>query len=225
MRIKWYGHACFRLEDGVSVVTDPYDPEVAGLEPVDEPADVVVASSLSDPYHSCFGMVPGDPRLVDALGVAKGDGVVEVEGVRIEAFPTMESVEHKASPEENAMYRIELGGLAVLHLGDVGNPLPEDHLERLRGRVDVLLALAGGPPTMELDDLQYAIEEIGARLVIPMHYRIPNLTIAGNILPVEEFSSRFPEDAIIRAGSPQAEITPQTLPDRLRILILEPACS
>ena len=35
MLVSWYGHACFRLEgSGVSIVTDPYTPEPAGLRPV-----------------------------------------------------------------------------------------------------------------------------------------------------------------------------------------------
>jgi L-ascorbate metabolism protein UlaG (beta-lactamase superfamily) len=52
MKITWYGHACFRIEgEGVSIVTDPYTPEVAGLDPVDEPADVVVMSSATDRFH------------------------------------------------------------------------------------------------------------------------------------------------------------------------------
>ena len=47
MRVTWYGHACFRLEgSGVSVVTDPYTPELAGLLTVSTPADVVVMSLL-----------------------------------------------------------------------------------------------------------------------------------------------------------------------------------
>ncbi len=53
MKIKWYGHACFRIEGGgVSIVTDPYTPEVAGLDPVEEPADVVIMSSATDRFHS-----------------------------------------------------------------------------------------------------------------------------------------------------------------------------
>jgi L-ascorbate metabolism protein UlaG (beta-lactamase superfamily) len=28
MKIKWYGHACFRIEgEGIAIVTDPYTPE------------------------------------------------------------------------------------------------------------------------------------------------------------------------------------------------------
>jgi len=146
MRIKWYGHACFRIEgDKIAVVTDPYTPEDAGLDPVNEPADVVVMSSATDRFHSCARMVSGDPEVLNALEIARG-GPIEVGGVTFEALPTMESLEHKENPEENAVYRFELGGVSVLHLRDLGNPLADEQLARLRGRVDVLLTLAGGRP-------------------------------------------------------------------------------
>jgi L-ascorbate metabolism protein UlaG (beta-lactamase superfamily) len=223
VKIKWYGHACFRLEgDGTSVVTDPYEPAVAGLGPVEESADLVVVSSQTDAYHSNARMIPGDPLYLNALDVA-GEGGIEMAGVRFEAFPAMESLEHKKDPDENAMYRFELGGVSVLHLGDLGNPLTGEQLGRLRGRVDVLLALTGGPPTIELDDLDRAIEEIGPRVIIPMHYQIPGLTLDGNILPVEAFTSRFPEEMVVQVGATEIEITPDTLPDDRRVYVLEPA--
>jgi L-ascorbate metabolism protein UlaG (beta-lactamase superfamily) len=135
----------------------------------------------------------------------------------------MESVEHKEDPDENAMYRFELGGVSVLHMGDTGNPLSEEQLGKLRGRVDVLLALAGGPPTIELEDLDRAIEEIGPRVVIPMHYRIPGLRISGEILPVDAFLSRYPRDVVVTPGGSEVEFTPDTLPPSLRICVLEPS--
>jgi hypothetical protein len=62
-----YGHACFRIEsEGIAVVTDPNTPEVAGLNPVEEPADVVIMSSATDSFHSCASMVPGDPKVLNA---------------------------------------------------------------------------------------------------------------------------------------------------------------
>ncbi len=221
MKIKWYGHACFRIEgDGTSVVTDPYTPEAAGLDPVDEPADVVVMSSATDRFHSCSAMVPGDPEVVNALEIS-GRGPVEVGGVVFEALPTMESLEHKSDPDENAIYRFELGGVSVLHLGDLGNPLTDEQLERLRGRVDVLLALTGGPPTIELEDLDRSIAEIEPRVVIPMHYRIPKLRL--DILPLEAFASRYPKEAIIKVEATEVEFGPDTLPRVLRVYVLEPA--
>ena len=43
MKIQWQGHACFQIHGaGVCIVTDPYTPEVAGLSPIRDPADVVI---------------------------------------------------------------------------------------------------------------------------------------------------------------------------------------
>ncbi len=221
MRIKWYGHACFRIEgDGVAIVTDPYTSEAAGLDPVDEPADVVVMSSATDKFHSDASMVPGDPKILNALEIARREPV-EVNGVVFEALPVMESLEHKESPEENAIYRFELEDMSILHLGDLGNPLTDEQLARLRGRVDILLALTGGPPTIELEDLDRAIEEIGPRIVIPMHYQIPKLKL--DILPLEAFTSRYPEDVVTRVGATDVELSFGTLPRTLQIFVLEPA--
>ena len=223
MLIRWYGHACFRCEgEGVSVVTDPYDPEVSGLRPVTDPADLVVVSSTTDAYHSNAAMIPGDPLCLNALDVA-GSGTTEVGGVAFEAWRTMESIEHKEDPDDNAMYRFELGGVSVLHMGDTGNPLTGEQLRELRGRVDVLLALVGGPPTIELEDLDRAIEEIDPRVVVPMHYRIPGLRISGDILPVDAFLSRYPREVAIHQGSSEVELTPDSLPPGLRICVLEPS--
>jgi L-ascorbate metabolism protein UlaG (beta-lactamase superfamily) len=146
---------------------------------------------------------------------------VEVNNVVFEALPTMESLTHKENPDENAIYRFELDGISILHLGDLGNPLIDEQLALLRGRVDVLLALTGGPPTIELEDLERVIEEIGPRLVIPMHYQIPKLKL--NILPLEAFTSRYPEDAVTRVGAEEVEFDSGTLPPTLRIYVLEPA--
>ena len=61
MKIRWCGHATFLLEgNGTRIVTDPYTPEVAGYEPIDEPVDIVIMSSATDRFHSCSGY--GDGR-------------------------------------------------------------------------------------------------------------------------------------------------------------------
>jgi hypothetical protein len=76
---------------------------------VEEPADVVIMSSATDRFHSNASMVPGDPKVLNALEIARS-GPVEVNGVMFEALATMESLEHKESPDENAIYSFELGG-------------------------------------------------------------------------------------------------------------------
>jgi L-ascorbate metabolism protein UlaG (beta-lactamase superfamily) len=87
--------------------------------------------------------------------------------------------------------------------------------------VDALLALSGGPPTIELEDLDRAIEEIAPRIVIPMHYQIPRLRL--DILPLEAFTFRYPEDAIMRRRFAEVELSLDTLPRTLHIYVLDPA--
>jgi L-ascorbate metabolism protein UlaG (beta-lactamase superfamily) len=55
----------------------------------------------------------------------------------------MESMtfDYGRDPNANALYLFTLGGLGVLHMGDIGNPVPQEYLEDLGGNVDVLFAL------------------------------------------------------------------------------------
>jgi L-ascorbate metabolism protein UlaG (beta-lactamase superfamily) len=173
MRVTFYAHASFRLETPeVSVVTDPYTPGAAsGFDPIDEPADIVIMSSATDRFHSDPSHVRGDPTVVNALLDVPPDGLT-VRGVPIRAFPASESLtfDFGRDPDANAMYLFTLGGVRVLHMGDVGNPVVPAVLEALAGEVDVLLALAGAHATIALDDLDRAISAIAPRIVIPMHY-------------------------------------------------------
>src|SRR5919206_897796 len=128
LRITWYGHACFRLETAdASVVTDPYTPAPGGLEPVPEPADAVVMSSALDEAHSCAAMVPGSPAVFNALEFV-GRRTEILDGIVLEAVAASEGSDRPDDPKANALYRIELDGLAVCHMGDVGVRLTEEQL-------------------------------------------------------------------------------------------------
>src|SRR3712207_7210559 len=48
----------------IAIVTDPYTPEVAGYDPITEPADIVIMSSATDSFHSCGERVPGNPVII-----------------------------------------------------------------------------------------------------------------------------------------------------------------
>ena len=222
MRITFYAHASFRLEaDGLSVVTDPYTPgpEGSNFDPIDEPADLVIMSSAIDSFHSDPSHVRGDPTVVNALELPPEGR--EVLGVRILPFPAMESMifDFGRDPDANALYLFTLGGLRVLHMGDIGHPVSDAHLDALRGNVDVLFALTGAHATIALDDLDAAIEAIGSRVVIPMHYFSPRGVL--EIVPVETFLERCPAEAVTRVGGPELELTPRTLPDSLHDYVLE----
>jgi L-ascorbate metabolism protein UlaG (beta-lactamase superfamily) len=105
------------------------------------------------------------------------------------------------------------------HMGDIGNPVPQEHLDVLRGKVDLLFALAGAHATIALDVLDAAIDAIGPRVVIPMHYYSPRGVL--DIEPVDAFLARQPADSITRVGGPELELTPKSLPAEAHIYVLE----
>ena len=130
MRVSWYGHACFRLEGGgVSIVTDPYTPELAGLAPVTGPADIVLMSSALDEAHSNAAMIAGSPRVLNALEAVEHP-VAVADGIVVEAVAAMEGVDRPDDPKANALYRFELDGIAVCHMGDVGGGSPRPSSRR-----------------------------------------------------------------------------------------------
>ena len=64
-------------------------------------------SCATDSFHSNAAMVPGDPKVLNAVEIASCgpvSGPVKVNGVKFEACPTMESLRHRESPDENAIY-------------------------------------------------------------------------------------------------------------------------
>jgi len=221
MRMTFYAHASFRLETPeVSVVTDPYTPRASGFDPIDEPADLVIMSSATDRFHSDPSHVRGDPTVVDALLDVPPDGIT-VCGVPIRAFPTSESLtfDFGRDPDANAMYLFTIGGVRVLHMGDVGNPVAPAVLETLADQVDVLLALAGAHATIALDDLDRAIAAIAPRIVVPMHYWHPRGVL--KIEPVGRFLQRHPEQMISRRNGPSLTIDPDHLPATCQIIVLD----
>ncbi|MGI3776510.1 MAG: MBL fold metallo-hydrolase [Janthinobacterium lividum] len=228
MRISFYAHASFRLEaDGIAVVTDPYTPGISGFRPIDEPADLVIMSSRTDDFHSDPSHVQGDPVVVNALELPPEGRVVF--GVPIRGFEAYESRsfdyqgEVGRDADANALYHFTLGGLRVLHMGDLGNPVDPGQLAQLAGQVDVLLALAGEHATIALDDLDAAIAAIRPRVVIPMHYWHERGVL--KIEKVDGFLARFPAGQVTRAGATSVEITPETLPPagEVRVVVLEQA--
>ncbi len=224
MRITWLGHAAFRLTDsaGRSVITDPYTPEGVGYAPIRETADLVIISSDDDDAHCRADLIPGAPEVVNALTVAQSDGEAQAQGFNIRAIEAAEWDHHPehAVPGQNGMYRWEMDGLAVAHMGDVGNPLTDAQIAFFED-VDILLALAGGYLTIELPDLMKMIHRVRPKLVIPMHFR--TLTYKPrNTMWIESFLSHFKDEDIDFASHHTVSLTRDDIPaEGPRVLVLD----
>jgi len=222
MEIKWYGHASFRIssQKGLSIITDPYTPERIGYRPISEGADIVIVSSDNDPAHCRSDLIKGNPEVVVALDVARKGGSIKVKSQNIHAVEVMEAYNHPSgSPDPNGMYKFTLDGITVSHMGDVGNPLTWEQLEFLKG-TQVLLALAGGFPTILMQDLKNVISEVKPNIVIPMHFRTLRCKIV-YMNWITEFLSLFEEDKVDFAFQESVALMPEDLPDPTRALILD----
>ncbi len=224
MKLKWYGHASFRITTsrGVSIITDPYDPETSGYAAYVEPCDIVIMSSDNDLFHCNTHLVPGEHLTINALTLARSGATHTSHGVTFAAVEAMEALDHREHhPDQNAMYRIEADGIDIGHMGDVGNPLSAQQLAFFDG-IDVLLALAGGHPTIALPDLQTVIRAVKPRLVIPMHFR--TLTYKPrNTFWIETFLRDFDDQDIDFALSSEVTITRERLPPvgAARVLVVD----
>lgn len=223
MDITWLGHAAFKLTDsqGFSVITDPYTPEGVGYTPIRESADLVIISSDDDSAHCRADLIPGDPTVLNALTVAQTGGTATAEGLYVRAIEAAEWDHHPehAVPGQNGMYRFEMDGLKIAHMGDVGNPLTEAQQDFFAD-TDVLLALAGGYLTIELPDLMEMIHRVRPKLVIPMHFR--TLTYKPrNTMWIESFLSHFKDEAVDFASHHTVRLTGEDIPDSTRVLVLD----
>ena len=219
MKITWLAHAAFLIEgDDLRIITDPYDPADLSLPPITERADVVIRSSSDDRAHAFVDTLPEGYDLVTATEITERGATVR--GLDIEAVWSQESLIHKDVARDNAMYRFTVEGIDIAHMGDVGNPLSENQLDALAG-IDVLLALAGGPPTIELEDLEHVLKAIKPKVVVPMHFRIAGPKFF--MLPVSVFTDRYPPERVQRLETSEIELSCGTLPDEMQIYVLEPA--
>ena len=222
MDVTWFGHAAFKLTDesGFSVITDPYTPEGVGYDPIEETSDVVVISSDDDDAHCREDLIKGDPHIINALHVAQNGGHTNgpLPIRAIEAAEWDNHPEHEV-PGQNGMYRFELDGMKIAHMGDVGNPLSLGQQEFYQD-VDILFALAGGYLTIELPDLMEMIHRMKPKLIIPMHFR--TLTYRPrNTMWIESFLSHFKDKNIDFAFSYTTTINKSDLPEHSRVLVMD----
>ncbi|MEM1428005.1 MAG: MBL fold metallo-hydrolase [Pseudomonadota bacterium] len=223
MRVKWYGHAAFRIvpDSGPTIITDPYTPEGVGYDPIADPADLVLISSDDDSAHCRADLIAGAPAVLNALEVAKSGGSAEAAGLDVHAIEAAEwdlHPEHEV-PGQNGMYRFRVDGIACAHMGDVGNPLTDRQIAFFED-VDVLFALAGGYLTIELPDLMKVIYAVRPKLVIPMHFR--TLTYRPrNTMWIESFLAHFKDADVDFASAAEVEISKGDIPDDTRVLVMD----
>ena len=228
VHLQWIGMACFRLwEDGAAAIAmDPYTPEAIGL--VDDgrriDADTVIVSSLTDVAHANVGLVDGNPKVINALDVARGVTRAEISGQRLIAVEAAEAPDHPDGADDNALYAFQAGPLWFLHMGDLGYGLNADQLAPFAGHCDVLLALTGEGLTVRFDELNPMIDILTPSWIIPMHYNLPPVSgIKRRMTRIEPFLQLRRRDPVIFCRHHTVTFPlPAPVAGRPTIVVLEP---
>jgi L-ascorbate metabolism protein UlaG (beta-lactamase superfamily) len=208
MEITWYGHACFRLKSrGATVVTDPYD-KTLGLSLPHPKADIVTVSHHT-PHHNYVAGVKGNYMVVD------GPGEYEINGVFVTGIH-MTSPKNAKSPTQNKVFVIYMDDITLCHLGDLAYVPTQKQVEDM-GNIDVLLVPVGGQNALNAAQAAEVISLIEPYIVIPMHYKLPGLTI--KLDPVSKF---LKEMGITKADTVDTlKLTRANFSEETQVILLE----
>ncbi len=177
MVITWYGQSCFKIQSGETVIfTDPFDKSV-GLTPPRGSANIVTVSH-GHFDHANTESLSGEPLVID------GPGEYETKGVSVKGIFSFHDDKEGKERGENTIFVIEVEGIKICHLGDLGQKkLTDEQLEQI-DEVDILMIPVSGP-FIDAEQAAEIINQIEPRIVIPMHYKIPGLEL--KFAGVEDF--------------------------------------
>ena len=211
MKITWVGHACFLLEaPEATVLTDPFDAAVPYPHFPEQPVDVVTISH-DHADHNAFDRVAGQPIAV------RTPGEQVAQGMTFHAIPSFHDDAQGAARGSNLIFRFELDGIRIAHLGDLGVELSPEQIAALDG-VELLFLPVGGHYTIGPKQAAAIIQTLPTvRLVIPMHFRTDVLA-DWPIGPVEDFARTM--DNVRQTGCSAVSLDRGTLPETLEVWIL-----
>lgn len=195
MVISWYGQSCFRVQSGErTLIFDPFAKTI-GLTPPALQADIVLVTH-NHPDHANIHAIKGEYFLIN------GSGEYEVKGVKVLGIDSFHDDEQGAKRGFNTIYRVELESLRLLHLGDIGQPALDNGQVEEIDEVDIVMVPVGGVFTTNAKQAVDIIKQIEPKIIIPMHYLLPQLTIQ-ELDGVDKFLEEIGEEGI----TPQEKLT------------------
>lgn len=210
MDITWLGHSCFRIKGSNAVIiNDPFPPDL-GYTLGKQTANIVTLSH-EHPSHSYVQGIGGEPRII------KGPGEYEISGVLIIGVAAFHDTQRGQVRGKNTIYVMEIDGVSVCHLGDLGHVLSSEQVEEI-GNVDVLLLPVGGRSTINSTLASEVIRQLEPKAVIPMHYKTPS--IKRELDPVDVFLKEMGMGQI--EPRPKLSLSKSNLPFSTQVFLLTP---
>ena len=217
MKIKWYGHAAFKIttDNGTRIIIDPYESGAFGgalsYGKITDEADIVLSSHDHDD-HNCTKDIKGTFTNIDK------PGLYEEKGIKIDAISTYHDQSKGKERGDNLVFIIETDNLRVSHMGDLGHIIERGIIDEI-GRIDVLLLPVGGFYTIDANEASRVIDEIKPSVIIPMHFKTDKCDF-----PIATLDDFIAGKAVVKyAKSSEIEIVKSGLPLKPEIIVMESA--
>ncbi len=181
LKLRYFGLSMVQLEtpSGKKIVFDPHAVPELGRNLLQ--AEIVCCSHLHSDHTQLQvienpqaarvfqGLVPGakgKPPEWKAIDEKVG-------GIRIRTVGLYHDAEQGLARGKNSAFVLEIDGLKVCHLGDLGHDLDPAQVKAI-GPVDVLMVPVGGVYTLNGDGAKRVVAALKpTRFVIPLHYGLP----------------------------------------------------
>jgi L-ascorbate metabolism protein UlaG (beta-lactamase superfamily) len=194
LKIAWHGQSMFEIitPKGTRIVTDPQNLEAYRVKPLK--ADLVLMSHFHTD-HTRTEVIENikEAKQINALKKSGPGGLVidyndvneTFRDVRIQTMGTYHDAMSGLQRGKNGVWIIDVDGLRIVHLGDLGHMLSKQQLKKL-GTVDVLMVPVGGVYTLNGIEGYKVCEEVKPRrYILPMHY---GTVVYDDLLPLKYFT-------------------------------------
>ena len=211
MDIVWFGQSMFKIKGKTAtIIIDPYDSDFTGLKlPKDLDAQIVLATH-DHKDHNNTSIVSGNPLII------KGPGEYEKIEVQVNGITSYHDDVQGSQRGKNTIYNILMERISIIHLGDLGHVLTDAQTSQI-DEVDILMIPVGSTYTINAEVAVQVVAQLEPKIVIPMHYKIPDLKI--ELEGVEAFLKEMGTENL--SPVPKLSITRDKLPEETTLVLLD----
>jgi L-ascorbate metabolism protein UlaG (beta-lactamase superfamily) len=188
--LRWHGQSFFEIESsrGTRIVLDPHAIDAYGRIAVR--GDLVLISHYHND-HTQVEVVEDRAKAKIIVGLRGAGKKIDwnlvdetFRDVHVRTIGVYHDDAEGMERGKNAVFVIEVDGLRIVHLGDLGHLLTQAQIRQI-GPVDVLLIPVGGVYTINGSEAKKVVEQLKpTQYIVPMHY---GTEVFDEMLPVGEF--------------------------------------
>jgi len=188
--IRWHGQSFFEIQSskGTRIVIDPHAIEAYGRQTVS--ADLILVSHFHTD-HTQVGVVQNHAQAKVLYGLKGGGRRIDwnpidetFRDVHVRTVGVYHDNVEGMERGKNAIFILEVDGLRIVHLGDLGHLLSDREIKKI-GPVDVLMIPVGGVYTINGSEAKKVVEQLKPKqYILPMHY---GTKVFMDLVPPDEF--------------------------------------